>query len=124
MLSALVCLGRHTVTRHIATCGRQWVDWSADYRLYSRGRVDSEALFAPLRKTVVGNLEPRSPVVVGLDDTRLKNSGGQICTRSSGSALPCKLHSGPAIRADVDGMAQGDWTGAHGSRWFLPCAQP
>jgi len=74
MLSALVCLGRHTVTRHIATCGRQWVDWTADYRLYSRRRLDTDALFAPLRKTVVGALEPQSPVVVGLDDTRLKKS--------------------------------------------------
>lgn len=74
MLSALVCLGRHTVTRHIATCGRQWVDWSADFRLYSRGRVDTEALFGPLRRTIVGNLDPQSPVVTGLDDTRLKKS--------------------------------------------------
>jgi len=70
----MVCLGRHTLTGHIATAGRQDVDWSADYRLYSKGRVDTEALFAPLRSTIVNSLEPKQPVVVSMDDTRLKKS--------------------------------------------------
>jgi hypothetical protein len=74
LLSTLVCLGRHTLTGHIATAGRQDVDWSADYRLYSKGRVDTEALFAPLRTTIVNRLDPKQPVVVSMDDTRLKKS--------------------------------------------------
>ena len=74
LLSAMVCLGRHTLTGHIATAGRQFVDWSADYRLYSKGRVDTQALFSPVRRTVTGRLGAQAPVVVAVDDTRLKKS--------------------------------------------------
>ena len=74
LLSAIVCLGRHTLTAHIATAGRQFVDWSADYRLYSKGRVDPYALFSPVRQTIVGHLPAQAPIVVALDDTRLKKS--------------------------------------------------
>lgn len=72
LLSALVCLGRHTLTGHIATSGRQFNDWTADYRLYNRGRLDPQALFTPLRQTVVEHLPATAPAVVALDDTRAK----------------------------------------------------
>ena len=74
ILCTLVCLGRHTVTQHIATAGRQFVDWTADYRLYSKRRVDTPALFAPVRRTVVNHLPAETPLVAALDDTRLKKS--------------------------------------------------
>ena len=35
-LSQLACLGRHTITGVLCTCGRQFVDWSADYRVFSK----------------------------------------------------------------------------------------
>lgn len=72
LLSALVCLGRHTLTGHIATSGRQFRDWTADYRLYNHGRLDPQALFAPLLQTVVEHLPATAPAVVALDDTRVK----------------------------------------------------
>jgi hypothetical protein len=74
LLSALVCLGRHTVTGHLATAGRQFTDWSADFRLYSRERLDSRALFGPLLRELSGQLAPAAPVVVALDDTVLKKT--------------------------------------------------
>jgi SRSO17 transposase len=74
MLSNLVCLGSHTITRQIATAGRQFQDWTADYRLYSQERLDSKMLFGPIRKTILRHLDADSPVVVSLDDTRLKKS--------------------------------------------------
>lgn len=68
----MACLGTHTVTGLLNTCGRQFHDWSADYRLYARNRVPSEALFEPVRRTLC---EQDGPVVTALDDTRLKKTG-------------------------------------------------
>lgn len=74
LLSALVCLGRHTVTGHLATAGQQFADWSAAYRLYSQERLDSRALFGPLLAELTTQLAAAGPVVVALDDTTLKKS--------------------------------------------------
>jgi hypothetical protein len=74
VLSALCCLGRHTLTGHIATAGRQFADWSADYRLFSQERVDPEAMFQELQQALIQALPAAEPVVVALDDTRLKKS--------------------------------------------------
>jgi len=49
-LSLLVCLGRHTITGMLSAAGRQFCDWSADYRLFAAARVAPEALFAVLRR--------------------------------------------------------------------------
>ena len=38
-LSSLLCLGRHTVTGLLTTCGQEFLDWSADYRLFSHHRL-------------------------------------------------------------------------------------
>lgn len=74
LLCALACLGKHTVTHHIATAGRQSLDWSADYRLYSKERINTDLLFAPVRERVLSALKDGEPVVVAMDDTRLKKS--------------------------------------------------
>lgn len=74
LLSALVCLGQHTLTGHLATAGRQFVDWTADYRLYSRERFDSHALLGRLRQEVASLIPKGLPLVVALDDTRVRKS--------------------------------------------------
>lgn len=76
VLSQLVCLGSHTVTGLLSTCGRQFLDWSADYRMYGQARVDSGQLFDPVRRWICDNTQ--GPVVVGLDDTRLAKRGAKI----------------------------------------------
>lgn len=76
-LSELVCMGRHTVTGLLATSGRQFRDWSATYRLFSRERVDPQALLDTVRRGVVRELPSGEPLVVGLDDTLVKKSGGK-----------------------------------------------
>ena len=73
-LSQLLCLGRHTVTNLLATGGRQFVDWSADYRLFSQDRWDDRALFHPVLRGVLG-ICPSHAVVVALDDTHLPKTG-------------------------------------------------
>lgn len=75
VLSQLLCLGRHTLTGVLGTSGRLFCDWGADYRMYSRERVEPEKLFAPVRRTLTGRLAPRQPLVAALDDTRLHKSG-------------------------------------------------
>jgi len=40
-LSALVCLGRQTVSGMLTTAGRQFVDWSADHRIFEQKRFRS-----------------------------------------------------------------------------------
>jgi len=74
-LSQLACLGRHTVTGLICTSGRQFLDWSADYRLFSRDQWDAEELFIPVARGLLEFLRPTEPLVAALDDTLLKKSG-------------------------------------------------
>lgn len=75
MLSQLLCLGRHTVTGVLSTAGRQFWDWTADYRMYSSDRVDTHALLTGVRRTLTGALAAGKPLVTALDDTRLRKSG-------------------------------------------------
>ena len=44
----LVCLRLHLTSRAICAVGRQFVDWSADYRLCSRSPWDPHRLFDPI----------------------------------------------------------------------------
>ena len=64
MLSSLVCLGRHTITGLLHAAGGSFQDWSALYRVFSQSRLDSEALFAAVRRGVVAQLRPGEPLVV------------------------------------------------------------
>ena len=74
-LSQLACLGRHTVAGLICTCGRQFIDWSADYRLFSRNQWNPEDLFVPVVRGLLEFLPPGIPLVTALDDTLLRKSG-------------------------------------------------
>ena len=69
MLSALVCLGRHTVTGLLHTAGDSFQDWSAVYRLFSQARVEAPDLFGVVRRGVLEQLSPTAPLVVALDDS-------------------------------------------------------
>jgi hypothetical protein len=62
-LSALVCLGRHTLTGLITTAGGQFADWSADFRLLEDERFDPATLFRVARQAVEQHLDPRAPLV-------------------------------------------------------------
>jgi len=77
-LSALLCLGRHTVTGLLTTAGRQFTDWSADFRLFERGRFNPDALFRVVRQAVQSQENPTAPFVVAMDDTLLRKRGRKI----------------------------------------------
>jgi len=73
-----VSLGRHTLTGLLCCNGLQQSDWSADYRFYSKDRLDEERLFKEIRQEVEGCLETSESLVVGMDDSILRKSGPKI----------------------------------------------
>jgi len=75
LLAQLVCLGRHTLTGLLATNGQLQNDWSADYRLYSRQRIDPGELFSQVRKGVQLSLGAQEALTVAMDDSILRKSG-------------------------------------------------
>ena len=77
-LSQLACLGRHTVTGLLCAGGRQFMDWTADYRLYSRDVWEARDLFGPITRGLVDLLPPGAPFVAAMDDTHLKKTGTRI----------------------------------------------
>jgi len=78
LLASLLCPERLTLTNIICTNGGQHSDWSADYRLYSRGRVESDALFDSVRSALDAHLPKERPLVVAVDDTLVRKSGTKI----------------------------------------------
>jgi hypothetical protein len=78
MLGLLLCPAKSTLSNLICARGGQHADWSADYRLYSRERVDESVLFGHARDTLIENLAPDQPLVIGLDDTIVRKTGKKI----------------------------------------------
>jgi DDE superfamily endonuclease len=78
LLAQLVCLGRHTLTGLLSTNGQLQADWSADYRLYSRSRIDPAELFGQVRRGAQASLAAEEPLTVAMDDSILRKSGRQI----------------------------------------------
>ena len=64
MLGTLLTPEKSTVTNLICTHGGQDRDWTADYRLYSKHRVDESHLFDQARDSLLENLAPGQPLVV------------------------------------------------------------
>jgi DDE superfamily endonuclease len=75
LLAQLVCLGRHTLTGLLATNGQLQSDWSADYRLYSRQRIEAAELFSQVRRGVQRSLGAQEAFTVAMDDSILRKSG-------------------------------------------------
>lgn len=75
----LVCLRLHLTSRAICAVGRQFVDWSADYRLCSRSPWNPQQLFDPIFDRLPALLaSPSTPVIAALDDTFCKKTGRHI----------------------------------------------
>ena len=77
-LSSLLCLGRHTVTGLLTTCGQEFQDWSADYRLFSQHRLPCAEIFSVIRRSLLRQLPSHAPLCVALDDTLLRKTGLRI----------------------------------------------
>jgi hypothetical protein len=74
----LICPGRHTLSGLITTFGKQFRDWSADYSLYSKDRVNEEVIFTQVRKQAESLTPASRPLCLALDDTILRKTGKTI----------------------------------------------
>lgn len=73
------CVGRHTVTGLLSSCGKLFEDWSANYRIFQADRMNIDQLFGVIRKEVIDQqLDPQQPLYAHLDDTVLKKTGKKV----------------------------------------------
>src|SRR5215469_7542080 len=61
-LALLVCLGRRTISRSICVLGRQFRNWTPEYRLFSRCRWKTQPLFDAVLERLPRIVEPASAV--------------------------------------------------------------
>jgi hypothetical protein len=66
------------VTGLLSTCGLEFHDWSAEYRLFSLHRLPVADLFAVVRRNVLTELPPLAPLCVSIDDSLLHKTGIRI----------------------------------------------
>jgi hypothetical protein len=65
------------MTNLLTTGGRQFVDWTADYRMYSKERINCEKVFEQIRKEVYAR-NGRKLLITALDDSLLHKTGKKI----------------------------------------------
>jgi hypothetical protein len=78
LLATLVSPCRGTIANLICLCGRAQQDWTADYRLYSRDRVDPQGLFQHGLRELHAHLPPNVALVTAIDDTLVRKTGPKI----------------------------------------------
>ncbi|MGH2604075.1 MAG: IS701 family transposase, partial [Dehalococcoidia bacterium] len=78
MLATLVSPCRGTLANLICLCGRAHLDWTAEYRRYSRERVDPALLFAHALTEIHAQLPAQAALVTAIDDTLVRKSGAKI----------------------------------------------
>lgn len=71
-------MGRRTVTGLLSTCGLQFHDWSATYRLFSQNRISTQDLFRSVRRSVLDLLPASTPLCLALDDSLFRKCGEKI----------------------------------------------
>lgn len=74
----LNCMGRHTVTGLLTASGKQFLDWSSTYRLFSQQRVDIDKLFGVVRTNCLKEIPSGHSIVAHMDDTIIKKTGKKI----------------------------------------------
>jgi hypothetical protein len=71
--------GRRTISRAILALGRGQVDWTADYRLFSRREWKPAALFVPVERAYLARYtDPQAPIGLALDDTTVARAGTHV----------------------------------------------
>jgi len=71
LLGWICAFGRHTVTQVLLALGLGEADWTAFYRLFSRGRVDYEMLTGCLLAETLAQVPADAPYLVGIDATQI-----------------------------------------------------
>ncbi len=81
-LAQLLCLDRHTITGMLSASGQQFLDWSANYRLFEQERIDIDKLFSAVVKGTIETMPEGAPIVGAIDDTLLRKKGRHIAGTS------------------------------------------
>jgi len=63
------------MTGLLTTCGDQFHDWSAAYRLFSKDRLPVPEIFGTVRRAVAAQLAADAPFRAVIDDTLLRRAG-------------------------------------------------
>lgn len=78
-LAITAVAGRRTISRAIVALGRGQVDWSADYRLFSRRAWKTADLFTPVIQHYLQRYPAaQAPIGLALDDTALARAGTHV----------------------------------------------
>jgi hypothetical protein len=78
-IGLLVSVRAHLLSNAICATGRQFQDWTADYRVWSQSPWEGRELFHPILDalpSLLGSAE--QPVLAALDDTMAKKTGRRI----------------------------------------------
>jgi len=78
LLSNLLCIGRHWLTRMLCATNREQRDWSADYRLFSRSPWKTQDLFEPAVRQSLDYVEKDEFICIAGDETKVKRAGQKV----------------------------------------------
>jgi hypothetical protein len=78
LLSNLLCLGKHWLTRILCVTERDQRDWSADYRIFSRSPWEAQNLFKPVVRRSLDYLQKDEFICVAGDETKLQRQGRKV----------------------------------------------
>jgi len=78
LLSNLLCLGRHWLTRMLCATNRDQCDWSADYRLFSRSPWKTQDLFEPAIRRSLDYGGTDKFICIAGDETKVKRAGRKV----------------------------------------------
>lgn len=77
-VSAIVGMGKRTVSGMLCAGAEQFTDWTAAYRVFAGRRIDKEKLFTPARDVVIERLGKDEPLTVVMDDTIVRKRGRKV----------------------------------------------
>lgn len=79
LAGGLLCgVGRRTITRALGFLGKEQVDWTADYRVFSRSPWKGEDLFDPMMSEAIARYVDTGPLVMAWDDTVVRRNGKKV----------------------------------------------
>jgi hypothetical protein len=78
LLSNLLCIGRHWLTRILCATNRDQRDWSADYRLFSRSPWRAQNLFEPVLRRSIEYAGNDEFICIAGDETKIKRAGQKV----------------------------------------------
>lgn len=78
LLSNLLCIGRHWMTRMLCATNRDQCDWSADYRVFSRSPWKTQHLFEPALRRSIEHIDKEEFICIAGDETKIKRAGRKV----------------------------------------------